>query len=83
MANVEHNRWNVEQLLMSFRPVTSNEQEDVLNQQKTKDQLKEDMAHFDICSNERILEIDTEAIDYDRKIANVLPEVYTQLTEQK
>lgn len=66
LADVEHNRWVVEQLLMNFRPLSSEEQEDmILCGRSNKNVLKAQMAHLDICSNQRLLEIDKDARKYD------------------
>ena len=41
LADVEHNRWNIEQLLMHFRPLTREEQEsEIANNNANKKQLK-------------------------------------------
>ena len=80
LADVEHNRWNLEQLLMNFRPLTSTEQSDVLTKQKTKNQYKQEMAHLNICSNkcllEKLKEIDVVARAYDVGLTALLPELY-------
>ncbi|MCQ2306664.1 MAG: hypothetical protein MJ000_03740 [Bacteroidales bacterium] len=49
LAEVEHNRWNVEKLLMGYRPVTEDEaaeiDADIAKKSKFKNNLK---AHYDI-----------------------------------
>ena len=70
LAMTEHNRWNAEQLLMGFRPLTSEEQKEVLDAGEgfleVKNRLKrEHMAHLDICSWKRLSEIDPEVLQYD------------------
>lgn len=49
MAEVEHNRWNVEELLLGYRPVTKEEQ-DAIEQEPALKKIKRDKeyAHFDI-----------------------------------
>ena len=82
LADVEHNRWNIEQLLMHFRPLTRDEQMDVLSKKKDKDDLKGEMAHLNICSNERLLElktVDVAARAYDIGLTTLIPEIYAQL----
>lgn len=82
LADVEHNRWNIEQLLMHFRPLTIDEQMDILSRKKDKDDLKGEMAHLNICSNERLLElksVDVVARAYDVGLTTLIPEIYAEL----
>lgn len=65
-AQVEHNRWNVERLLMQYRPLNKEEQEQVKGNKIKKQDKKREKAHLDICSNEKLREIDAEVIKYDR-----------------
>ena len=70
LAWTEHNRWNAEQLLMQFRALTRDEQAWVLESGSTdngrKGALKRaNMAHLDICSWERMEEVDPEVVAYD------------------
>jgi len=60
----------VDQLLMNFRPLTKEEQEEVLSGGSVDTQMKGALkrtrrAHLDICSWSRLEEIDPEVIDYD------------------
>lgn len=69
-SKVEHTRWNMEQLLLGFRPLTKDEQERICvasgDTRKTeKDTLKSQKAHFDICSCEKLQKIDKDVIEYD------------------
>ena len=69
-AWTEHNRWNTEQLLSGLRPLTRQEQEWALEggsvNPDRKNTLKhERSAHLDICSWERLQEIDPETVAYD------------------
>ena len=82
LADVEHNRWNVEELLMNFRPLTKKEQS--IEQSKgneNKNILKGMMAHTDICSNKKLLEIDLDARQYDIELTRCLPEIYDNLNK--
>ena len=72
LAKVEHNRWNIEQLLMSYRHLSFEEQKDASENPVKKEKQKGDMAHLNICSNEKLKEIDKEAIEYDKDIASEL-----------
>lgn len=65
LAEVEHNRWNIEKLIMSFRPLTKEEQVQARQSKKDKDSYKDKMAHLNICSNDRLEEIDKGAKKYD------------------
>ncbi len=70
LAWTEHNRWNTEQLLMQFRALTASEQKWVLESGAAdsgrKGELKrEKMAHLDICSWDRMAEIDPGVVKYD------------------
>lgn len=69
-AWTEHNRWNTEQLLSGLRPLTRQEQEWALEggsvDTERKNTLKHERgAHLDICSWERLQEIDPETVAYD------------------
>ncbi|MBR2975801.1 MAG: hypothetical protein IKC57_03040 [Alistipes sp.] len=79
LARVEHNRWCVEQLLMNFRYLTREEQEfAIANNNSNKRELKHRMAHLNICSNERLAEIDAGAIHYDMAITRGLSDIYQE-----
>ena len=76
LADLEHNRWNMEQLLMNFRPLTNEEQKKVGSEKKYKNVLKSQMAHLDICSNQRLLEIDADVRKYDVHLTECLFAIY-------
>ena len=79
LANVEHNRWNVEQLLMNFRPLTKKEQDAVRKGKVSKNRMKAKMAHLDICSNKRLRKVDADAVNYDKDPTIKLPDIYKKL----
>ena len=122
LAEVEHVRWNMEQLLMGYAPLkaaeyvqlmnlrkeamkTQKPQEDLkrLNDDKNEevncsdyqlviewlnawygyDELREkqkaDMSHADLCSLEILKKIDEEAMDYDKVLVGILPQIYAQI----
>lgn len=86
LSDVEHNRWNIEQLLMNFRPLTQDEQNDVFAKKKDKEELKGEMAHLNICSNKRLLElntVDVVARAYDEGLTSLLPEIYNKLSKNQ
>lgn len=48
IAEVEHNRWNVEELLLGFRPCTDDEQADIEKDIGKKEEYKNRLVHYDI-----------------------------------
>ena len=77
LARTEHARWNAEQLLLGFRPLSREEQDHVLAGEESfasrKAELKrEKMAHLNICSWERLHEIDRASIAYDFNLVRQL-----------
>lgn len=72
LVKVEHNRWNIEKLIMSYRHLTKEEQDKAKEDEEVKNQLKGEMAHLYICSNKRLREIDEGAIFYDERIVEEL-----------
>lgn len=72
LAQVEHNRWNVEKLLMGFRPTTVIEHQLILFDSKQKKALKERFVHDNI---RPFCELDEETKDIDRKFTREIPEI--------
>lgn len=72
LVKVEHNRWNIEKLIMSYRHLAKEEQDSAKEDEEVKNQLKREMAHLYICSNKRLREIDEGAIFYDERIVENL-----------
>ena len=72
LVKVEHNRWNIEKLIMSYRHLEKEEQDKAKEDKNVKNQLKREMAHLYICSNKRLREIDEGAIFYDERIVEEL-----------
>jgi hypothetical protein len=88
LSDVEHNRWNIEQLLMHFRPLTKEEQDDVINKidGKDKETMKGKMAHLNICSNKRLEElkdVDVAARAYDEGLTTFLHEIYSNMNKSR
>lgn len=80
LADVEHNRWVVEQLIMNFRPLTYEEQtKEKQDNNKNKSILKSKMAHIDICSNKKILEIDKDVRKYDIMLTECLFRIHNSM----
>lgn len=77
LGMMEHNRWVVEQLLLRYRPLTEDEQKKVQADMDLKDVFKsDDYAHFDICSNQMLQEVDKLMPDLDKTLIDVLPQAY-------
>lgn len=84
LADVEHNRWNIEELLMNFRPLTPQEQaEEIKTNNRNKNILKGMMAHTDICSNKKLMQIDPDARLYDIELSKHLQAIYAHLNTNK
>lgn len=88
LGKVEHNRWVVEQLLMRCRPLLPEEQDivkmtTIFAPSKLKDSLKGDYAHLDICSNDRLPEIDYNITELDKALLKVLPTAYRNFLKLK
>ena len=69
----------MEQLLLSYRPLTRTEQEVIKSDITQKNPKKGEMAHFDICSFEVLKQIDRNSIRYDWGLSKILPSIYTKL----
>lgn len=80
-AQSEHMRWMTERLLMGFRPLKIEEQEDILdaklsseNKSSKKEEKKlTNRAHLDICSNERLEIVDEDMKYNDLDVIAFLP----------
>ncbi len=83
LSDVEHNRWNVEELLMNFRYLEEEEQIEVINGEKKKKELKKKMAHLDICSNYRLMKVDGEARQNDVLLTEYLGNIYDYLKNKR
>ena len=83
MARTEHARWNMEQLLIGYRPLTATEQAEVLKDLRLKNPYKGKLAHYDICSFARLEEIDKGSIRYDRGLSKILPDIYKEINAGK
>ena len=106
LAKVEHARWNMEQLLMGYRPLSAKEQDEVVNEDEStnmeqtkvtteegqaeeikylrlKNPYKSIMAHLDLCSFERLSEIDKRSIRYDVGFARILPRAFKKLNSER
>ena len=48
MTEVEHNRWNLEELILGYRPVTDDEQKMIEKDISLKKKFREKKIHYDI-----------------------------------
>ena len=88
LGKMEHNRWNMEQLLLRYRPLTDKEQEEakvltLIDSANAKDEYKSRFAHLDICSNSRLDEIDYKMSQLDQVLIAVLPSTYRKFLMEK
>ena len=88
LGKMEHNRWVVEQLLLRYRPLKIDEQNEAKNPHPytantIKNILKSKYAHLDICSNDKLTEVDPNIIALDMVLVEVLPIAYREYLESK
>ena len=88
LGKMEHNRWIVEQLLLRFRPLMKDEQDkaqitNLYSSTKQKGIYKKGCAHLDICSNDKLNEIDYNMAELDQALVKVLPGAYREYLEEK
>lgn len=80
LAKVEHARWNMEQLIMGYRPIDATKQKeltDITNKEEKKtkkNKLKSQMIHLNICSFNKLKEIDGGSIQVDKGISSIIAE---------
>lgn len=72
LAEVEHNRWGVEELLLGYRPVTDAEQQLVESDIEKKRALRQQKIHYDLRSYEDL------RVDVTGKNVNVYDKALTQ-----
>lgn len=83
LANTEHNRWVLEQLLMRFRPLSEEEQNEVQKKKLDKEMLKGDkMAHLDICSYSKLSDVDSVVKKYDEGFIRILPQILKEIAQE-
>lgn len=80
LAKVEHARWNMEQLLMGYRPIDATKQKELTDitdkeeKKKKKNKLKSQMIHLNICSFNKLEKIDGGSIQVDKGISSIIAE---------
>ncbi len=83
IANTEHNRWNMEQLLMTYSPLDEVEFFNVMHyrQLPLKNIYKGAMKHFNICSND-VLKASEDSFKLDVSLTRDLVENLHMLSEE-
>lgn len=82
LGQTEHIRWNAEQLLTQYRPLTETEQVSIQEGKTSKTELKrERLAHLNIASLKRLETIDPEVIPYDFDMVRAIPGIYRHLQD--
>ena len=75
LTEVEHNRWNVEELILGYRPVTDEEQKMVEQDISLKKILRDKKVHYDLRAFSDLREDDTgkNVNMYDRVLTQGIP----------
>ena len=75
LAQVEHNRWCVEELILGFRPCTDNEQQQIESDIRLKKEFKKKKVHYDLRSYKdlRLDETGKSVKIYDLCLCSCLP----------
>ena len=84
LAEVEHNRWNIEELLLGYRPVKASEDREIDEDKSKKGDFKKRFIHYDIRPFKG-LKVDAQgniASVYDKVIVESLPLILNQNTEK-
>ena len=85
LAEIEHNRWNIEELLLGYRPVKLNEDKEIDKDKKRKGYWKARFIHYDIRPFDGLKEDDKgrKASVYDAVIVRALPLILNQSSSLK
>lgn len=80
LAHCEHNRWNVEKLILGFSPLRSKDMYDLecLFDKARKDKikaLKKEKRHIDLCSNNDIRRVNPADVKYDYFLMLAIPHI--------
>jgi hypothetical protein len=84
LARIEHNRWNIEKLLMGYRPCTAEETEAIEKGICSKQDLRDRFIHNDIKPYETLMPDDKgiQAGKYDTNISKALPYMLSEYEKQ-
>lgn len=85
LAEVEHNRWSVEELLQGYRPCTDEEQQMVEKDIDKKEELKQLRIHYDLRAYNDLRQDKTgkSAKIYDLCLCSCLPLIAKSFTDEK
>jgi hypothetical protein len=85
LAQIEHNRWNIEKLLMGYRATTPEEAEKIANGTQSKKYYRKKFIHNDIRAYQTLTRDDDgiHVSRYDENIAKSLPLMLRELNKSK
>lgn len=83
LAKVEHNRWVVEKLIMSYRHLSKEEHEKAKQCSLKHEVYKRNMAHRDICSNKILRDMVGENGTNDERFIRKLVEIKQEFDRYK
>lgn len=80
LAYCEHNRWNVEKLIMGFSPLSIEERyefECLFGQERKYmiKSLKKNLKHIDLCSNRDLRRVNPSDVKYDYFLMLAMPQI--------
>jgi hypothetical protein len=90
LAEVEHNRWNIEELLLGYRPTTVEERKEIGNDSTKKETYKKKFIHNDLCPFNKIANMDiseknkiNNPKEFDYCLSESLPMIFEYLLKIK
>jgi hypothetical protein len=85
LSQVEHNRWNVEELLLGYRPVTEEENRQIMENRALKKVYKSQFIHFDIRHFDDLQKDanGNQANEYDIVLSKCIPLICGDLNTNK
>ncbi|GHT28805.1 hypothetical protein AGMMS49574_03860 [Bacteroidia bacterium] len=86
LAKVEHNRWNIEELLLGYRPTTKEEREEIGRDKTKKDKKKSMFIHNDLCPYSDIPDMDDKiknTREYDICLSKAISMIYQYVNNGK
>lgn len=88
LGRVEHARWNVEKLILGFRPPNEKERyidETSFDEERAdfRKKLKSRKVHIDICPYDVLRRIDHNAVKYDIFLMLAMPEIVKRVAKTK
>lgn len=83
LSLLEHARWNVEKLILGFRPLNAQEWEEYTSKSQNKrnayaKELKAKKIHLNLCSIGRLLDIDPGNFKYDCLLCLSIPHIISR-----